>query len=113
MRVEKNGIHYESFAEVANAMGIKPVSKVTKDKEKLKGQQQKFTSRHRCRACHQEMTWIKGTNTMTCTNPTCKGLKFTKEDPETKEKKVWYETSFDTLDDLGSEIAENIFSAEA
>lgn len=113
MRVEKSGTRYFGFEELASSMRIKPVSKVTKDKEKLAGQQERFRARHMCRGCGQPMEWVKGTNIMACTNPTCKGIKFTRKNEETGEEKVWYETSIDVLDELGTEIAGNIFSAEA
>lgn len=112
MRVEKSGTRYFGFEELASSMGIKPVSKVTKDKEKLAGQQERFVNRHKCRGCGQPMTWVGG-NLMTCQNPNCKGIKFSKKNEETGEEKVWHETSYDLLDELGETIAGNIFSAEA
>lgn len=112
MRTNNNGeVSYSSFQELAAAWNIKPVSKVTKDKEKLKSQQDKFVSKHICKGCGQPMTFNKGTNIMVCSNPECKGIKMTREN-EDGTKSVYYLTSYSLLDELGEEIAENIFSVE-
>lgn len=108
MRVENNGIRYFSFAEIAQASGIKPVSKTTNDKEKLNNQRKTFKSKHRCKACGEPMTWIEGANIMTCLNEKCKGIKHVRKDKEGNDV-VFYTTSYDLLDDLGTEIATNIF----
>ena len=110
MRIDQNGVeHFSSFEELASAWKLKPISKTTKNKEKLKAQQERFAVRHKCRACGEPMSWVAGTNIMTCMNPECKGMKITKEN-EDGTKSVNYLTSCDLLDELGSEIAENIFS---
>ena len=101
--------HYSSFEELAAAWGCKPVSKVTKDMKKLKEQQDRFKERHKCRACGEPMEFINGTSTMTCKNPKCKGIKQIRLDNEGNEI-VTYLPSFDLLDELGSDIANNIFS---
>lgn len=112
MRVNNRGeACYSSFEELAAAWNCKPVSKVTKDKEKLAEQQKRFVNKHKCRACGQPMTWVKGTSAMTCTNPSCKGIKLTR-DNEDGTKNVTYITSYDLLDDVGTEIAGNIFSVD-
>lgn len=98
---------YSSFEELAASMNIKPVTKVTKDKEKLKSQQDSFLKRHKCRACGQPMSFIGG-NILACRNPECRGIKITREDEEGN-KKVSYLTSYSLLDDVGAEIANNIF----
>ena len=54
------------------------------------------------------MTWVSG-SVMTCTNEKCKGIKVEREGAD-GQKIVSYVVSYDLLDDLGSEIAENIFS---
>lgn len=111
MRINNRGeACYSSFEELAKSMNIKPVSKVTKDKKKLEEQQERFLSKHKCKACGHPMTYIGG-NMMTCTNPECKGIKVTKEN-EDGTKSISYITSYDLLDDIGGEIAGNIFSAE-
>jgi hypothetical protein len=106
----KDEKHYGSFAELAKAMGFKPVRKVTKDKEKLATQRDKFMARHKCRGCGSPMVWVPGTNIMTCTNDNCRGVKITRAGKDdSDEVKTFYETSYDVLDDLGAVIAENIF----
>lgn len=107
-----NVTSYSSFAEVAAAMGIKPVSRVTSDKEKLKSQQEKFIAKHKCRSCGEPMMWVKGTSVMTCTNPKCKGIKEVKKDAEGNDV-VSYRVSYGILDETGTEIAGNIFNGEA
>ena len=106
----KNEKHYSSFEELAKALGYKPVRKVTKDKEKLASQREKFVGRHKCRACGSPMVWVRGTNVMACTNESCRGVKVTRSSrDDDSESKTFYENSFDVLDDLGAVIAENIF----
>ena len=100
--------HYSSFEEVAKAWGCKPVVKKTKDENKLKSQQEKFCAKHRCKACGEPMTWIDG-SVMTCTNEKCKGIKVEREGADGN-KIISYVVSYDLLDDLGTEIACNIFS---
>lgn len=103
--------HYSSFEELAKAYNVKPISKQTKDKEKLNSQREKFNSRHRCRSCGEPMEWI-GDNVMVCKNPKCKGIKheYVNDDGS---KNITYSPSYDLLDELGSEIAGNIFSERA
>ena len=100
--------HYTSFEECAKAWGCKPVIKKTKDANKLASQQEKFCARHKCKACGQPMTYVGG-NQMTCTNEKCKGIKVEREDKEGN-KIVSYVVSYELLDELGAEIANNIFS---
>lgn len=99
---------YSSFEEVAKAWGCKPVTKKTKDEEKLKKQQEVFCSKHKCKSCGEPMTWIGG-SVMACTNEKCKGIKVEREDFDGN-KIVNYVTSYDLLDDTGAEIADVIFS---
>ena len=101
--------HYSSFEELAVAWKIKPVSKVTKDMKKLQEQQEKFRGRHLCNACKQPMEFISETSVMVCKNPNCKGIKNARLDKEGNEI-VTYLPSYDLLDDLGSDIANAIFS---
>lgn len=100
--------HYTSFTDMAAAWGCKPVVKKTSDAEKLKGQQEKFVNKHKCKACGQPMTYVSGTSVMSCQNPSCKGIKHVREDKDGNEI-VTYLPSYDLLDSLGSEIASNIF----
>ena len=90
--------HFTSLEEMRTAWGMKPVTKKTSDKKKLKEQQEKFLSKHKCKACGTPMTYIHG-----------KGIEIKREDKDGNEM-VSYINSFCTLDDLGAEIASNIFS---
>lgn len=101
--------HYSSFEELAAAWKCKPVSKVTKDMKKLKEQQEKFRGKHCCKACGQPMEFINDTSVMACKNPGCLGVKHVRRDVEGNEI-VTYLPSYNLLDSLGSEIANNIFS---
>ena len=69
---------------------------------------ERFLSKHKCKACGAPMTYIHG-NVMACKNPECKGIEIKREDKDGNEM-VSYINSFCTLDDLGAEIASNIFS---
>jgi len=109
MRLGRNTTaYYTSFEELAKSWGCRPVSKATKDMKKLESQKEKFCAKHHCRACGNPMTYIGG-NQMTCTNERCKGIKIEREDKE-GDKIISYVVSYDLLDDLGAEIARNIFS---
>ena len=108
-RMDRNTTeHYTSFEELARAWGCKPTSKQTKDKKKLKNQQEDFCNRHKCKACGKPMTWVSG-NVMACQNPGCKGIKKTRIDKEGNEV-ITYLPSYDLLSEKGAEIANNIFS---
>ena len=65
--------HFTSLEEMRTAWGMKPVTKKTSDKKKLKEQQERFLSKHKCKACGTPMTYIHG-NVMACKNPECKGI---------------------------------------
>lgn len=101
--------HYTSFEEMAAAWGCRPVSKVTKDMKKLEKQREVFCGKHRCKACGNPMTWVDGTSTMVCNNEKCRGIKHTRIDADGNEI-VTYTTSYDLLDEIGTDIASNIFS---
>lgn len=101
--------YYTSFEELAKAFGCRPANKKTKDEKKLADQQNKFRARHKCKACGNPMVWVEGTSTMVCANDKCRGIKHTRTDKEGNEI-VTYLPSYDLLDELGSEIAYNLFS---
>lgn len=108
MRINQRGeACYSSFEELAAAFNLKPVQKVTKDKEKLELQREKFTSKHKCKACGEPMSYVPGTSVMTCTNEKCKGIKYETVDAEGN-KKINYFVSYDLLDEVGTDIASNI-----
>lgn len=108
MKINQRGeACYSSFRELAKSMNLKPVTHVTKNEEKLKKQQDFFRSKHKCKACGNPMTWVGG-NIMTCLEPSCRGIKITKEDDDGN-KIISYVTSYKLLDNRGAEIASNIF----
>ena len=100
--------HYTSFEELRKAYGLKPVTKQTKDKEKLELQRKTFCSKHLCSNCKKPMTWTGG-NVMACLNHDCKGIKH-EQVLDTGEIRVWYSPSYDLLDDKGASIAANLFT---
>ena len=101
-----------SFDELRKEFGLKPIVWRTNDLDKLKGQRERFQSKHLCPVCKQPMKYIEGTNIFCCANNECKG--FTKEireiiDEETEEKEIIRYTPFHTLDEKSAVIANNIF----
>lgn len=103
--------HYTSLEELRAAYNIKPMRKQTRDKEKLVKQRETFCGKHLCQSCKKPMIWLEGTNQMVCNNPDCQGIKHEQIiNAETGETKVWYSPSYDLLDDLGQEIAQNLFA---
>ncbi len=53
--------HFTSLEEMRTAWGMKPVTKKTSDKKKLKEQQERFLSKHKCKACgtpYMVMLWL-------------------------------------------------------
>lgn len=98
---------YSSFEELAKAYGCKPVTKRTKDLNKLNKQREAFLSKHKCRGCGEFMTYFPDSNVMTCTNEKCKGIKIKKVDSEGNTT-VSYIPSYHLLDDVGEEVAKNI-----
>ena len=100
--------HYTDLASLRAAWGMNPVTKKTKDEKKLQTQQENFGNKHKCKGCGQPMSYIHG-NVMTCTNPKCKGVESKHIDKEGNEV-ISYHIPYDLLDDLGAEIANNIFN---
>ena len=76
--------HFTSLEEMRTAWGMKPVTKKTSDRKKLKEQQERFLSKHKCKACGTPMTYIHG-NVMACKNPECKGIEIKREDKDGNE----------------------------
>lgn len=99
--------HYTSLEDLRAGFGLKPVSKQTKDKEKLQKQRENFCKWHRCKACGEPMTYIGG-SVMTCTNDKCKGIKHERKDKEGNSV-VTYSVPYELLDEHFSEVASNIF----
>lgn len=104
---KNNSSSYSSFEDALIAIGGTPRPKKTKNKEKLKKQQDHLTGV--CRACKQPLTWIDGTNIVSCQNPGCRGLKRTRTNSETGKKEIYYLPVYRILDDRGLNIAINLF----
>ena len=85
--------HFTSLEEMRTAWGMKPVTKKTSDKKKLKEQQERFLSKHKCKACGTPMTYIHG-NVMACKNPECKGMK---SSAKIKTVMKWYHISIPSV----------------
>ena len=100
--------HYTSMEELRAAWGKEPITKRTKDEEKLKKQRERFNKKHLCKACGKPLVIVKGTNVMSCTNPQCAGIKVEREDKEGN-KYISYLLSYDVLNETGADIANNIF----
>lgn len=101
--------HYTSFEELRSAYGLKPVTKQTRDKEKLERQREFFCSKNLCSACKKPMVWIDG-SVMVCKNPDCAGIKYEYTDSETGEVKVRYSPSYKFLSEENAEKAQSIFA---
>lgn len=98
-------VHYSSFSELAASMGLQKPAK--KNKKKIEYLQDRFNKKHKCKACGQPLVYMGG-NIVTCTNPKCKGIKTTKKLDDGTETTV-YLTSYELLDDVGTNIASRIF----
>ena len=106
MKKESNGKRYYSFDEIGQELfGLKPYRQVTRDKQKLKAQREKFLGT--CPYCKQPLKYIYGTNVLSCDNAGCKGKKITIENDG--EEKIIYKPFFKMLSDKGLEIGTTIF----
>ena len=101
--------HYSSFEELRAAYGFDPFVKQTKDKDKLTKQRERFNKRHLCSVCKQPLTHIGG-NLLVCQNTECKGEKHEKKNDETGEIRIWYTPVYELLDEVGADIATNLFA---
>jgi ssDNA-binding Zn-finger/Zn-ribbon topoisomerase 1 len=99
---------FNSFQELAIACGFPPVTKRTKNQEKLTSQREKFNKMHMCKACGQPMVYVSGTNVMVCKNPDCKGIKKSTVDDEGNET-FRYEVPFHSLYGKDRDVAYAIF----
>lgn len=98
---------YYSFDEIGQDLfGLKPTKKVTKDKQKLQSQREKFLGV--CPYCKQPPVYIYGTNVVACQNEKCVGKKITYRD-ESGEEVQTFKPFIKTLSEKGTEIAMNIF----
>lgn len=98
---------YTSLEELRAAWGLKPVTRRTKDENKLNTQRIKFQKNHLCKSCGKPMTFIGG-NQMVCSNSDCLGIEIEHTDKEGNIT-MTYLPSYDLLDNKGTVIAQNIF----
>ena len=76
---------YYSFDEIGQELfGLKPLRRVTKDKQRLETQREKFVGT--CPYCKELLRYVYGTNIVVCNNKDCKGKKITIRDGEGTEK---------------------------
>ena len=74
-----NGVeHYNSFGELREVFGLKPVQRT--NKEKLNSERESFGKKFICKVCGAPLVFERGTNIMVCQNPKCKGVKKTNYD---------------------------------
>ena len=74
MKNKTNGKVYYSFDELGQEVfNLKPYKRVTKDKQKLAAQREKFQGT--CPYCKEPLHYIYGTNVVVCNNENCKGKK--------------------------------------
>lgn len=79
MNNKTNGKIYYSFDELGQEIfGLKPYKRVTKDKQKLASQREKFLGT--CPFCKQPLHYSYGTNIVSCDNEDCKGKQIKYDD---------------------------------
>ena len=85
MKENTSAKRYYSFDEIGQELfGLKPQRRVTKDKQKLAAQREKFLGT--CPYCKQPLHYVYGTNVVACNNEKCRGKKITSKDEEGNEK---------------------------
>jgi ribosomal protein L37AE/L43A len=103
-------MNYTPFEDLRPFFGLEPIRKHTNNKKRLESIQKRFTSRHVCPICKQEMKHVEGTNVMVCNNPSCKGQKIKVYDENRDGENLTINCAlFHTLDETGAKIANNIF----
>jgi hypothetical protein len=107
MNNTSNGKVYYSFDEIGRELfGLKPLRRVTKDKQKLESQREKFLGI--CPYCKQPTTYIYGTNAIVCKNAECKGKRIVRQLNDGTEI-VEYKPFIKVLSDKGTDIGMTIF----
>lgn len=106
MKVLSNGEHYESFAELREAFGLKPIKRTNMNK--LNKEKNTFESKFKCKVCGAPLTLVKGSNVLVCSNPSCKGFKHV-EKTEDGKKLVTYEPVHVLLNEHVGEYANRLY----
>ena len=107
MSKKTNGKTYYSFDEIGQELfGLKPHSRVTRDKQKLESQRTKFLGQ--CPFCKQPLKYVYGTNILACENKDCRGKKITITD-ENGEEQIIYKPFYKMLSGNGLTIGSVIF----
>ena len=102
MESKNNGKTYYSFEDLAVAeFGLKPTRRVTRDKQKLAAQREKFLGV--CPYCKKPLHYSYGTNVVSCVNEKCKGKKVISKDEDGNED-VAYKPYFRILQGDNSSI---------
>lgn len=112
MKKNGGGAIYYSFDEIGQALfGLKPQRRVTRDKQKLASQRERFLGT--CPHCGKPLYYVYGTNVLTCDNPDCKGKKVVTKDAEGNETVV-YKPYFKVLQrENSTEIGMTLFGNES
>ena len=106
MKNKDSGKIYYSFDEIGQELfGLKPHKRVTRDKQKLESQREKFLGT--CPYCKEPLTYVYGTNVLACNNEKCKGKKVVVTDDD-GEKEIYY-PYYKILHDKGSIIGTTLF----
>ena len=102
MAKKAGGKTYYSFDEIGQELfGLKPYKKVTRDKQKLESQREKFLGT--CPYCKQPLKYVYGTNVLVCENEDCRGKKTTVNEEDI------YRPYYKILSDKGCVIGTTIF----
>ena len=102
-----NKTTYYSFDEIGQALfGLKPQTRVTRNKQKLASQREKLLGT--CPYCGQQLKFVYGTNILACANEECKGKKIVSKDANGEEI-VGYKPYVKIMDDRQAMIANIIF----
>lgn len=107
---EKGKVYY-SFEDFAvEEMGMKPSRRVTRDKQRLASQREKFLGT--CPYCKEQLHYSYGTNILSCNNPKCKGKKVTLKDNDGKDVTAYKPYYRILLGENSSTIGSTIFEED-
>ena len=110
MAKKNNGKVYHSFDEIGQELfGLKPYKRVTRDKQKLESQKEKFLGT--CPHCGEPLKYVYGTNVLVCNNDKCKGKETVITDA-TGEETTIYRPFYKMVSEKGLMIGTTIFEEE-